>query len=98
MGAILIILPCFIVSFYSYHHKKLQDKSFKKTVGEVYVGMRKEKKSIIFYSFYFLTRRWLLVVILCWSFFAKKVVVQLHSTLILTMIEILYLQLYRPFK
>lgn len=98
MGMVLFVLPFFVVAFYSYHHEKLAEKKFKSTVGECYAGMKKESKSIIFYSFFFLARRWVLVAILCWSFFSKQVVVQLHTTLVLTMVEIVYLTLWMPFK
>jgi len=86
MGIVLLVLPFFVVSFYTYHHEKLAVKKFKSTVGECYAGMKKESKSIIFYSFFFLARRWVLVGVLCWSFVNKQVVVQLHTTLLLTMV------------
>ena len=98
LAVLLISLPIFILLFYIYHHDKLEDEEFRESFGEVYEGMDPSKKSIIFYSCYFLIRRWLLVSILCWSIFRKMVWIQIHSTLILTMVQIIYLQLYMPFE
>ena len=59
-------MPVFIILFYRLNFNRLTDPDFEEKYGEVYAGMNPEKKSTIFYTVFFLVRRYIFVISICW--------------------------------
>lgn len=65
LGSVLIMMPIFIAVFYPYNYNHITEGDFEKKYGEVYTGMHDNKKSTLFYPFFFMVRRYLFVFTIC---------------------------------
>ena len=60
--AVLTIMPIWVMVFYCYNFKKLDDKKFAEKYGSTYDGLRTEKRGVLFFPIYFLLRRGIFLV------------------------------------
>lgn len=57
LGGSLLLLPIFIVIFYTYNFHRWKDEEFEAKYGAVYEGFHKRKKSVLFYPVFFIVKR-----------------------------------------
>ena len=96
LGGLLIASPFFILVFYGLNFSKVHDEKFEKKYGAVYEGLRLKSRSALVYNSYFVTRRCLFMCIAL--FLYKRVLLQLFSVVVLTLVACSYVLLYRPFE
>jgi hypothetical protein len=96
-GLCLVILPFWIIYFYIFKHfEDLEDEEFEKKYGAVYEGLRRDKKSVLFYPVYFVVRRVLFMVI-CFVLM-QHVILQLGALVLSTLISAVYILHFQPFE
>jgi hypothetical protein len=57
LGGALLLLPIFIVIFYTRNFHLLADEEFEAKYGAIYEGLQKTKKSVLFYPVFFIFKR-----------------------------------------
>ena len=99
---VLTVLPFFIFFFYLKNFEKMNSEDeevaeeFEERYGSPLEGLKKENKSSIFHSIWFILRRILFVMIVLHLY--KQVLLQLGLQLILSLVSYVYLIQYEPFS
>ena len=93
---LFIVLPLFVIVFYCIRFKKLGDKDFKDKYGAVYDSLRTDRRSILFFPFFFLLRRYNFTLMAFWL--SDRPSLFIFVLLLMTMIEAIYLFTFVPFE
>ena len=96
LGGALLILPFFILIFYSYNFYRLADEEFESKYGAVYEGLHKTKKSILFYPVFFIIKR--ISFALSSLLLLNYPLFQLYVLTAMTLIACVYILEYQPFE
>ena len=88
--------PVFILAFYACKFAKWKDEDFDSKYGAIFEGLRKDRRSSLFYPFFFAIRRIILTVTVILT--AEYLFVQLICQLLTLSIHIWYLTTYEPFE
>ena len=93
----LLALPVFISVYYTINFDKLKEPEFEEKYGEVYAGLNAEKKSTIFFAVFFLMRRYIFVITICFTLF-WQVWLQISLQMILSLASACFLINFSPFE
>lgn len=93
---VLALLPLFILFYFSLKFKMWEHHSFKDKFGSGLEGLRKEKRSAVFYPFFFMFRR--IIFAIQAVYFYESFASQIFLQIMLTMVQISYLLSFRPFE
>ena len=93
----LLIMPFFISIYYSLNFDRLKDEEFEQKWGEALAGLDSEKRSTIFFAVFFLIRRYIFVVTICFTLF-WSVWFQIATQMVLSLLSACFLINYSPFE
>ena len=93
---VFCLMPIFYLVFYCLKFNKMGDKDFKASWGSTLTGLKTNKRSVIFFPIFFILRR---IAFTCMAFWLTEYPACFILILIgLTMVEAIYLLMYKPFE
>ena len=93
----LLSMPFYIAIFYNLNYHKMKEPEFEKKHGEVYASMHDDRRSSLFYSAYFLVRRYIFVATIGLTMFMHQPWMQIGTQLVLALLSAAYLHHFKPF-
>ena len=96
---VLFLLPFFIAIKLWLNFEKIEneDEKFADKYGSLYEDMKFEDRRTIFFNTYFMMRRAIFVAVVCFAIFHGQIWLQIHLSILLTLIQLIYLHTYWPF-
>jgi len=98
LAILLLAMPIYIAIFYPINFNRLSEPEFGKKYGEIYEGMHEDRKSSLFHSFFFLTRRYIFAVTICYKPFMYESWLQIDVCIVLALLKAAYLFHFKPYK